>query len=218
MRQTLSILSLVLMTFFTSCNPDEEDTNSGNGGNGGNGGGNNTGNAASYPEIVNLLEGSWYGVSIEYVNINGSVTQIDTEGTQNIGYITFDSNTTGELDLSTWLGIDEEFTENNICSKYPVSVDIIDGSWAGSGPELIVGYFLQSNVAGDEDSYVPIKYTTPFYNVNTSTIMYGIGFHYATLLASTESLNRIHTLTDDTLILVWPLDQNFYGKMTLAKV
>ncbi len=206
------------MAFFTSCNPDEEDTNSGNGGNGGNGGGSNTGNAASYPEIVNLLEGSWYGVSIQYVMTDGSIIEIESTGTQEIGYITFDSNPTGSLDLAMWLGIDEELTQSNFCTKYPTSVTVINGSWAGTGPELVSTYFIQHNVAGDEDSYVPIKYTTPFYNINTSTIMYGIGFYYGTQLASTELLNRIHTLTEDTLILVWPIDLNYYGKMTLVKV
>jgi hypothetical protein len=95
MRQTISILSLALLAIFTSCNPDEEDTNSGNGGNGGNGGGSNTSNAASYPEIVNLLEGSWYGSSIKFAD--GSI--LDNSGTAGVGYITFSSTPQGQDDF-----------------------------------------------------------------------------------------------------------------------
>jgi hypothetical protein len=218
MKNKLTILTLIFMVIFTSCNPDDEDTNSGNGGNGGNGGGSNTSNAASYPEIVNLLEGSWYGESVQFVNINGNVTDVETTGTQNSGYITFGANSTGTLDLATWLGIDQELTESNICAKYPVDITIIDGSWGGSGAEVLPSYFLQQNIAGDEDSFTVIKYNSPFYNLNTPTIMYGIGYYYGTYTLTLGGPNRIHTLNDDTLIIVWPVEFNIYGKMTLRRI
>jgi hypothetical protein len=230
MKNKLTILTLVLMAFFTSCNPDDEDTNSGNGGNGGNGGGSNTGSAASYPEIVNLLEGNWYGVSLQYINTNGTTTDILTSGTESIGYITFNSNPIGSLDVSTWLhhsqSPDDTTTwlgpESSICTKYPVSVSAFDESWGGSG--TIGNYFFVANWSDVQDSYAILKYNDPFYNLSTSTISYGIEFDGGTWIVLSNYANlpgiqkRIHTLNEKTLIIVFVISDNTYGKMTLVRV
>jgi hypothetical protein len=100
---TKSIFAALLLVFI-SCNPDEEldnNGNSGNNGNNGNNGGGNTINPVSYPEIVNLLEGNWYGDSIITYSSDGSSVFIwDQIGTEATGYLSFSSNIIGNVDFT----------------------------------------------------------------------------------------------------------------------
>jgi hypothetical protein len=184
MKALLKSIFAAFLLVFISCNPDEDldnNGNSGNNGNNGNNGGGNTVNPVSYPEIVNLLEGNWYGDSIITYNSDGSSVFIwDQIGTEATGYLSFGSNIIGNVDFTP---INSSILpppyESLIVNKYPASVTITNGSWTGSGTEeLSVGKYLsvyarEANIRADK-SYSVVKYTTPFYNFSTPTIQYGL--------------------------------------------
>jgi hypothetical protein len=220
-RFSLAMLLLV----FISCNPDEDLDNNGNSvnnGNNGNNGGGNTINPVSYPEIVNLLEGNWYGVSkVAYLSDGTEFMSFDQTGTLGSGYLTFGSNVIGTVDLNSLdiSGLLPPPVHDLQVAKYPASVTITDGSWSGSGGETLQGgfgidgiYAYEYNAYSDK-SYCIVKYQTPFFGVNTSTIEYAIvnksiyGTYNSDIqvgsITTEESMPfmRIHTLNDTILKL-----------------
>jgi hypothetical protein len=215
---TKSIFAALLLVFI-SCNPDEDldnNGNSGNNGNNGNNGGGNTINPVSYPEIVNLLEGNWYGDSIVLSSPDGTPGMaVDLSGTHSVGYLTFSSNIIGNADFTPPAeGILAPPYENLVVSKYPASVTITDGSWSGTGIEQLTsstGFYVYAwewNSWPDK-SYCVVDCTTPCYNITTSTIQYGIicGADitlFPSFTLETGNLLRIHTLNSTTLKLIVP--------------
>jgi hypothetical protein len=218
-RFSLAMLLLV----FISCNPDEDldnNGNSGNNGNNGNNGGGNTINPVSYPEIVNLLEGNWYGDSVVSFQEDGSeFMTYNSIGTMSVGFVTFGSSSIGDVDFTPMLSsIQAPPLESLQVAKYPASVTITNGSWSGSGPEVLSGgaftFASESNIYADK-SYCVVQFTTPFFNVTTPTIQYGIvtssgynGYYSDVRIGSQyEELlpyMRIHTLDSTSLKLVTP--------------
>ena len=190
MKALLKSIFAAFLLVFISCNPDEDLENNGNSGNNGNNGNNGSGNTinpVSYPEIVNLLEGNWYGDSIQcYVlvgdnnwqEISGPYGQISTLST---GFLSFGSTSIGNVDYSLpayLVGtIQTPPYEDLLVAKYPASVTITDGSWSGSGMEQLIGgfgtYAIEGNLWADK-SYCIVKYTTPFFNLSTPTIQYAL--------------------------------------------
>ena len=218
---TTSIFAALLLVFI-SCNPDEDlnnDGNSGNNGNNGNNGGGNTINPVSYPEIVNLLEGNWVGDSIVAFQEDGSeFMTYNNTGTTSVGFVTFGSSSIGDVDFTPVLSsIQAPPIENLQVAKYPASVTITNGSWSGSGPEVLSGgaftYASESNIYADK-SYCVVEFTTPFFNVATPTIQYGIvtnsGVYSSDVRVGSQlteealTYMRIHTLNSTTLKLVTP--------------
>jgi hypothetical protein len=217
---TKSIFAAFLLVFI-SCNPDEDldnNGNSGNNGNNGNNGGGNTINPVSYPEIVSLLAGNWVGDSIvRSLNNNLEVT-IDDSGTSSIGYLTFGSTEIGSVSLTPFeAGIQPPPIEDLLVAKYPASVTITNGSWSGSGGEVLSNYAIEFNAYSDK-SYCIVNFTTPFFDLNTPTIQYGIvtrsyygpygsDIYLGATAGVPEQLLpylRIHTLNANSLILVGP--------------
>ncbi len=222
MKALLNSIFAAFLLVFISCNPDEDldnNGNSGNNGNNGNNGGGNTINPVSYPEIVNLLEGNWYGDSIVAFQEDGSeFMTYNNTGTMSVGFVTFGSSSIGDVDFTpVSSSIQAPPLENLQVAKYPASVTITNGSWSGSGPEVLSGtltYASESNIYSDK-SYCVVEFTTPFFNVATPTIQYGIvtnsGYNFynsdVRIGSQFEELlpyMRIHTLDSTSLKLVTP--------------
>jgi hypothetical protein len=224
-------LALFLLVFI-SCNPDEDldnNGNSGNNGNNGNNGGGNTINPVSYPEIVNLLEGNWYGDSVVAYNSDGTqFIVMDTTGTLSVGYFTFSANDIGTADFTppSEVLLAPPY-ESLLVSKYPASVTITDGSWSGTGIESLASfsglnpsYAWELNGLSDK-SYSVVVYTTPCFNITTPTIQYGIecGNDIRLLPQFSQGVGfvRIHTLNSTTLKLIAPYDGIGYVIFSFTK-
>ena len=235
MKAFLKSSIAILLLVFISCNPDEEldnNGNSGNNGNNGNNGGGNTINPVSYPEIVNLLEGNWYGDSIAIYTPDGNVMlDFGQTSTLTTGFLSFGSTSIGNVDYSLpaeLVGILQTPPYEDLSvAKYSASVTITDGSWSGTGGEQLIGesggtYAIEGNAWADK-SYCIVKFTTPFFNLSTPTIQYALrtnggintssqtpdfisyfsDIHLGSSIYADE-VARIHTLTNTKLKIVMP--------------
>jgi hypothetical protein len=232
MKAFLKSSIAILLLVFISCNPDEDldnNGNSGNNGNNGNNSGGNTVNPVSYPEIVNLLEGNWYGDSIVAYYADGSkFMTYDPTGTMSVGYLTFGPDILGSVDFnppSDGITMAPPY-EDLIVNKYPAAVEITNGSWSGTGLEQLTSanglslYAWEMNVFSDK-SYVIVDYTTPCFNISTPTIQYGIltgsDIRIGGFFSETQSFIRIHTLNSTTLRLIAPWDGGGYVMYSFTK-
>jgi hypothetical protein len=221
----------ILLFVFISCNPDEDLDNNGNSGNNGSIGGGS--NAMSYPEVINLLAGNWYGQSMVYYSPNGTeLMTYDQTGTMSIGYLTFGSNSIGSVDFNpTSSSIAAPPYVNLLVNKYPASVTITNGSWSGSGWESLTSglarYATEYNQLS-EKSYCVVEFSTPFFNFSTPTIQYGIITRAANLFGDVTigmygdegeagGYCRIHTLNTTTLKIVEGVEQGYYIMTTYNK-
>jgi hypothetical protein len=230
MKAFLKSSFAILLLVFISCNPDEELDNNGNSGNNGNTG--NTGNtsATSYPEIINLLVGNWYGEGHEVVYPSGQIYSYP-QNTIDVGYITFGSSNNGTANFDFPDGFTDPPYGDLLVSKHPVSVTITNGSWSGTGPEYLrlSGSYQElakeSNYFADK-SYCIVEYTTPFYNVSTPTIQYGIrttgwlnpGVPSDISLFALYTEFRIHTINNNTLKLAREIGEGIYYIVTYTKL
>jgi len=231
MKALLQYCFTILLLVFISCNPDEELDNNGNSGNNGNNGGGS--NAMSYPEVINLLAGNWYGQSMVYYSPNGTeLMTYDLTGTMSIGYLTFGSNSIGSVDFnpSSSATVPPPYL-NLVVNKYPASVTITNGSWSGSGWESLTSglanYAREFNQFS-EKSYCVVEFSTPFYNISTPTMQYGIitrslgasffGDITIGMFGGEEGgYCRIHTLNSTTLKIVEDIEQGNHVMTTYIK-
>lgn len=224
---------VLLLFVLISCNPDEDSNNNGNSGNNGNNGNNGGGGSAmSYSDVVNLLSGNWYGQSVILYNSDGTEAfSFDETGTMSLGYLTLGSTSIGSVDFTPIeTNILPPPFENLVVSKYPASVTITNGSWSGSGAEELTAgaaiYASEGNLFTDK-SYTVVKYTTPFLNITTPTIQYGLmnlsefNTYFSDVsigMGFNESDgNRIHTLNGNTLKLIGSWNGDGYGIVTYTK-
>lgn len=231
MKALLQSCFAILLIVFISCNPDEDLDNNGNSGNNGNNGGG--GSAMSYPEVINLLAGNWYGQSMVYYNPDGTeLMTYDQTGTMSLGYLTFGSNSIGSVNFtSTEPTIASPPYTSLVVNKYPASVTITNGTWSGSGLESLISgaaiYAIEFNQFS-EKSYCVVEFSTPFYNISTPTIQFGIitrsigasliGDVTIGMLGGEEGgYCRIHTLNATTLKIVEGGGQGYYIMTTFTK-
>jgi hypothetical protein len=233
MSTFLKYLFAPLLLLFISCNPDEDLDNTGNNGNPGNNG--NTSdpiNYVSYPEIVNLLAGDWYGDSIMLYTQDGNVISSLSYGqtsTASTGFLSFGTTSIGNVDYSLpakLVGIIQTPPYEDLSvAKYAASVTTTNGSWSGTGGEQLMGelggtYAIEGNLLADK-SYCIVKYTTPFFNLSTPTIHYAVRTNGGINTSSqtpdftsyfsdirvgspdaSDQFGRIHTLNGTTLKIV----------------
>jgi hypothetical protein len=232
MKALLKSIFAAFLLVFISCNPDEELDNNGNSGNNGNSSNNGNngggGSAMSYPEVINLLAGNWYGEGHEVHYTGGNVAS-HPQNTMSVGYLTFGSSIAGTANFDFPDGFLDPSYSSLLVNKYPASVTIVDGSWSGSGSEWLRLGFNQelakeSNYFPDK-SYCVVEYTTPFFDINTPTIQYaiktsgwlnpGVATDISLFAGYTEM--RIHTLNSTTLKLVTGSD-GFYYMVTYTRL